>query len=85
MKKNADRNAFLEKMQFSFTYHDDLLQADVTDYSLSLADTDFGARYSINKYPYNSVPLIEFTVKGQSSFGVCSGVVVGPHTVLTAS
>lgn len=73
-----------EKLQVSFSYEEDLLRGGEVTYAIQDVDLD-GARYSINKYPFNSVPLIEFSRSGSNSFGISSGVVVGPHTILTAS
>lgn len=73
-----------ESPQVSFTFDEDLLRAGHITYDVKGPELD-DARYTVSKYPYNSVPQLEFSVNGMNSFGISSGVVIGPHTILTAS
>lgn len=56
-------------------------------------DTDSGsgssgnapASYSVSTYPFNDVVLLETTNSSDPDFAQASGVIIGPHTILTAS
>jgi V8-like Glu-specific endopeptidase len=72
-----------EKPQSSFSFGEDLLSGGQVTYTDTT--TNEVPRYSVDKYPYNDVALLEFTRTHQSTFGISSGVVIGPHTILTAS